>query len=253
MQGFGSTGFDSIPPVVKNLLIINALFFVGTYSVGASLNINLSEYLGMFYIQSESFQPFQLITYMFMHANLTHIAFNMFALWMFGRVLETYWGPKKFLIYYLATGIGAALIQQIVHFVEAEMVLSHLTSNGVAIDTITQLMASGKYDTDWLSFISQDQLRSLFVTFSTPTVGASGAVFGLLLAFGMTFPNTELYMMFIPIPIKAKYFVAGYGAIELYSGFQNNPGDNVAHFAHIGGMLFGYILIRYWQSNPSKF
>ena len=238
-QGFG--GFGSIPIVVKNILIVNVLFFLATLSVGRTFGIDLSDILGLHYFSAEHFKPYQLITYMFMHGGFGHIFFNMFAVWMFGRVLEDLWGPKRFLMYYFVTGIGAALIQLAVTYYQ----ISHLEYSMVA-GNINMVYADGlKALEEGKNFIDP-QMGKLNLLINTPTIGASGAVFGILLAFGMIYPNTMLYVYFA-IPIKAKYFVMIYGAVELYLGFANSSGDNVAHFAHLGGMIFGFFLIKYWK------
>ena len=171
----------------------------------------------------------------------------MFALWMFGNTLENYWGPKRFLIYYMVTGIGAAVIQMTVAYIRL-VPLYELVSP----DTLHLIMTEGANALQNNQNFIDPIAGEMNLLINTPTVGASGAVFGILLAFGMLFPNTMLYIYFA-IPIKAKYFVILYGAMELYSGLSNNPGDNVAHFAHLGGMLFGFILIKYWQKNNNSF
>ena len=243
--GFG--GFGSLPVVVKNILIINVLFFLATLSVERTFGIDLSNYLGLHYFSAENFKPYQLVTYMFMHGGFAHIFFNMFAVWMFGKVLEEVWGPKRFLIYYFATGIGAALIQLAVTYYQ----VSHLEFNMVS-DNVNMVYSEGyKAILEGKNFIDP-QMGKLNLLINTPTIGASGAVFGILLAFGMLFPNTMLYVYFA-IPIKAKYFVMIYGAVELYLGISNNPSDNVAHFAHLGGMIFGFFLIRYWRKKEKRF
>jgi membrane associated rhomboid family serine protease len=240
--------FRNIPPVVKNLLIINGLFFLATIVFRGQ--INLSEYLGLHYWMSDGFYPHQLITYMFMHSSVdfTHVLFNMFAVWMFGRVLEQVWGAKRFLIYYMVTGIGAGVVQLLVAYFRLMPILAELPQE--AIDMVLNegygALLEGKNFVDPL-------MANANILINTTTVGASGAVFGILLAFGMLFPNTELMLLFPPIPIKAKWFVMGYGAIELYMGFANNPTDNVAHFAHLGGMLFGFILIKMWKKDRGNF
>ena len=190
MNQNGGGFLEQIPTVTKNLIIINALCWLASL-VMPRVGVDLVDWMGLHFPLASDFYLYQLVTYMFMHADFSHIFFNMFAVYMFGRVLESVWGPKRFLIYYVVTGIG---------------------------------------------------FYNLFVT-----IGASGAVFGILLAFGMMFPNVPLYLMFIPIPIKAKYFVLLYGLIELTMGVASFRGDSVAHFAHLGGMLFGYLLIRYWR------
>ena len=241
--------FRNIPPVVKNLLIINGLFFLATLLL-QNQGIDLADYLGLHYWKSEGFQPYQLVTYMFMHSSgdFTHVLFNMFAVWMFGKVLEGVWGGKRFLIYYMVTGIGAGLIQMIVAYIRIAGL-----GDVVTPEVMDLIMTEGYQATlDGKNF-SDPFLGNLNGLINGVTVGASGAVFGILLAFGMLFPNTELMLLFPPIPIKAKWFVLGYGALELYSGFANNPNDNVAHFAHLGGMLFGFILIKMWKKDRGNF
>lgn len=243
--------FKNIPPVVKNLLIINGLFFLATILL-QNQGIDLADYFGLHYWESGTFYPHQLITYMFMHGGFTHILFNMFAVWMFGRVLEGVWGGKRFLIFYIVTGVGAGVIQLLVAHFRLMSIEQLLTPEAIsfALSNGFDLLHGGQGPTE---FVTNPHFVDLVVLINTPTVGASGAVFGILLAFGMLFPNTELMLLFPPIPIKAKWFVIGYGALELYSGFANNPNDNVAHFAHLGGMLFGFILIKMWQKNRGTF
>jgi membrane associated rhomboid family serine protease len=246
MHNYRPSGFGVLPPVVKNLLIINGLMLLATYSMSISGTMDLTHLLGLHYPGSSLFEPYQFVSYMFMHGGITHLFFNMFAVWMFGSAIENYWGQKRFLIYYIITGIGASLLHYAIVYFEIMQLESFLEPDSIEYvkDVGANLITSGK------NFVDPD-LRKLNALYNTPLVGASGALFGILLAFGMLFPNTELFMLFLPIPIKAKYFVAGYGAIELINGFQNNPNDNVAHFAHLGGMLFGYLLIRYWRSNSN--
>ncbi len=242
--------FRNISPVVKNLLIINGLAFFAMYVFSRGVNIpgigftrfDLNDIMGLYTPGSEHFKFFQYITYMFMHANFTHVFFNMFALFMFGRILERVWGPQKFLFYYLFTGIGAGLLYVLVAFIRVKMLSSSLPAEIVSdIYTYGIKMQETDLVKKHLSSVI-DILRLLNI----PVVGASGAVFGLLLAFGMLFPNEQIYLYMI-VPVKAKYFVIGYGALELYMMMANNPGDNVAHLAHLGGMLFGFILIKYWR------
>lgn len=200
--------FSNIPRITKFLLIANFVVFILQY-----LSRDLLTYLlSLHYFTSEDFHFFQLFSYMFLHGGFSHLFFNMFALWMFGQVIENHLGTNRFLIYYLVCGIGAGLIQELSWY-----------WSGVNPYFVNQYM----------------------------TVGASGAIFGILLAFGLLFPNQPIFLFFIPIPIKAKYFVTAYALIELYSGVHVSAGDNVAHFAHLGGMIFGFLLIRYWQNNSS--
>ena len=234
------SSFSQLPLVVKNLLIINGLFFLATLSLqGSNTGIDLVKWFGLHQFQSPDFMPHQLITHFFMHANFTHLLFNMFALWMFGKILENVWGAKRFLTYYMITGIGAAFV----HLAVSQYQIFQLVNN---VPEILELAKQGLYNTENANSLRLTQLVT------TPTVGASGAVFGILLAFGMLFPNTLLYIYFA-IPVKAKYFVIVYGILELYAGLSNNPADNVAHFAHLGGMLFGFILLKYWQKNNTQF
>lgn len=235
-----------MPPVVKNLILVNALFFLATMGLQQT-GIDLYQYLGLYFPASDHFRLHQVFTHMFMHGSLTHIFFNMFALYMFGRVLESVWGPKRFLTFYLVTGLGAAVLHTFVNYIEYQAVLNKMTPENMATvkEMGSRIYAEGKNFTDPL-------MGKMNMILNTPTVGASGAVFGILLGFGMLFPNTQLMLLFPPIPIKAKYFVMGYGALELVLGISQ-PGSNVAHFAHLGGMLFGYLMIRYWNKNTRNF
>lgn len=213
---------NNLPTITKNLLIINVLCFFGSI-VARRYDIDAENLLGLHFFLASDFNLVQLVTYMFMHANFQHIFFNMFAVWMFGRVLEQVWGPKRFLLYYIVCGIGAGLIQEGVQYVE------YLTTwvNYDGVDTGAGVIPMAE-------FLNQ-----------LTTVGASGAVYAILLAFGMLFPNSEMFVFPIPFPIKAKYFVLGYAVLEFLLGVSAS--DNVAHFAHLGGMLFGFVLIIYWR------
>ena len=243
-----SSGFmSSVPVVTKNLIIINVLFWAAS-AVLPNLGINIESFLGLHYIGSDQFIPSQLITYIFMHDphNFSHVFFNMFGVFMFGRVLEQVWGPKRFLTYYMVTGIGAGIIQELAWYIDIRPFLEAInnydaTGDSSVLSHYLNIQQGVMYSAETLIQAKEMVLNSLL------TVGASGAVFGILLAFGMLFPDAPLFLMFIPIPIKAKYMVIGYGLIELFAGVANFSGDNVAHFAHLGGMLFGYFLIRYWK------
>lgn len=215
---------NNLPTVTKNLLIINVLCFFGAIVVQRN-GINLNDYLGLHFFLADDFNAAQLITYMFMHANFQHIFFNMFAVWMFGRVLEQVWGPRRFLFYYILCGIGAGLVQEVVYYAEFALEWSHYS----AVDTGIGIIPMGEF---------LNQLN---------TIGASGAVYAILLAFGMMFPNSEMYVFPIPFPIRAKFFVLVYAALELLLGIGGH--DGVAHFAHLGGMLFGIFLIIYWRKH----
>lgn len=237
---------NAIPPVVKNLIIINVIMLFATY-VLEMRGIDLTKILGLHYFESSDFRPYQLVTHMFMHGGFTHLLFNMFALWMFGRVLESVWGPKRFFIYYFVTGLGAAALHTFVNFVEF-----HYLASKMLPETVQMVMTQGTEIFHQGKNFSDPDAGKLNLMLNIPTVGASGAVFGILLGFGMLFPNTQLMLLFPPIPIKAKYFVMGYGAIELFSGIANT-GSNIAHFAHLGGMLFGFFLIKYWNKHTTHF
>lgn len=272
-ESFRPGGWSLLPPVIKNLLILNGIFFLATITFQNAFGIDLIDRLGLHYFAAEKFVPYQFITYMFMHGGFTHILFNMFALWMFGRVLENIWGPSRFLIYYFVTGIGAALVHYIVFYIEVSPVLQAIDAfqedpsiaafkafiNSEHFQVISyeiqnqfnafrnefnNVVATNEHKALQMAVDYMSQYRTSFLN-QPVVVGASGAVFGILLAFGMLFPNAVLYIYFA-LPIKAKYFVIIYGAIELYSGFANT-GGNVAHFAHLGGMLFGFLMLKYWK------
>ena len=239
-----NSGFlSSIPPVTRNLLIINVLVWLAQF-LFLQRGIDVSDTFGLHYFKSQDFHWYQVITYMFLHdpRSIAHVLFNMFAVFMFGRVLETIWGPKKFLIYYLVCGLGAALVQ---------ILVIHLRVQALSVDVPTEILHD--IYTKGADILRNNQnytnetIGSLNLLVNISTVGASGAVFGILVAFGMIFPNVELMIMFIPIPIKAKWFVLGYGVVELLLGFGNFSGDNVAHFAHLGGLFTGLIMLLYWR------
>jgi membrane associated rhomboid family serine protease len=233
-----------LAPVVKNLLLINGLMFLATM-VAQAQGINLNSILGLYYPQSSAFKPVQIVTHMFMHGGFLHILMNMFALWMFGNALEMRWGPQRFLTYYLVCGLGAAALHMgVIHFQVMQL------SAQIGPEYANRVFEQGREAFAVGENYADDLLAQLNRLANTPTVGASGAVFGLLLGFGMLYPNVPLMLIFFPVPIKAKYFVMGYAAVELFSGVTRIQGDNIAHFAHLGGMLFGYLMIRFWQVRP---
>ena len=221
----------NIPTITKNLLIINVLAFLATLVIQSSSGIDLNNILGLHFFRASEFRIYQLVTYMFMHGGFAHLFFNMFALWMFGVVVEGVWGPRKFLFYYIACGIGAGLMQELAQFVEIYLQLNAQAPLGVGD-----------------AFVVMGQLANQLNGLTT--VGASGAIYAILLAFGMIFPENKIFIFPIPIPIKAKWFVMGYAALELYQAMAGT-GGNVAHLAHLGGMIFGFFMIRYWQRHPS--
>jgi membrane associated rhomboid family serine protease len=244
MNGYGR-GILGLPPVVKNIIMINVLMFLAYFAVSSAFGIDLNSLLGLYFPKSEQFKPLQIVTHMFMHGGFWHIFFNMYALFIFGPVLENVWGPKRFFIFYMVCGLGAAFTHESVIFFQYNHLIQNLSSGDlqVVLNEGTTYFHQGKV------FTAPD-MQSLQLLLNTPTVGASGAIFGVLLAFGVLFPNTQLMLLFPPIPIKAKYLVAGYGALELYLAVTQ-PGSNIAHAAHLGGMLFGYILIRYWRKTTN--
>lgn len=237
-----------ITPTVKQLLIINVIFFIGTMLVGTMAY----EFLSLYYPENPNFKGWQIISHMFMHGGIAHIAFNMFALYSFGSALEHFWGGKKFLFFYISCGLGSALLHTGVNYYEFHDGLNTLVANGFSKAEILQILGEGKYDTRWKEVLSTSGFQSFTGAFNTPTVGASGAIYGLLVAFAFMFPNAELALLFIPIPIKAKYFVPGLLLIDLFLGLSGNSlfgsgGTGIAHFAHIGGAAVGYFMMWYWK------
>lgn len=215
---------NQLPPITKNLLIINVLVYLAQL-VFERYGVDLANLLGLHFVLASDFKIWQLVTYMFLHGGFFHLFFNMFSLWMFGRIIEQVFGPKRFLLFYFVCGIGAGLMQELFQF--------------------------GQYGVEGLAayeFVNLDGFRMTMDEYLNmwTTIGASGACYGVLLAFGMTFPNERIMLLIPPIPLKAKYFVIGYAAIELFAAFGSG-GGNIAHFAHLGGMLFGWLLILYWR------
>lgn len=222
----------NIPTVTKNLLIINVLAYLVGMLFG-NMAGGLNDLFGLHFFLAPDFGVYQLVTYMFMHASLSHLFFNMFALWMFGCIVERTWGARKFLFYYMACGIGAGLLQEMAQFVQFYM----LAAENIHGFSVSQIMTVAKASAVGINLWT--------------TVGASGAIYGILLAFGMLYPEERMFIFPLPVPIKAKFFVVGYAAIELFMAFSTS-GDGVAHLAHLGGMLFGFLLIRYWRRHPGR-
>jgi membrane associated rhomboid family serine protease len=270
MNQYQSSPF-SMPPVVKNLILINVVMWIATWAL-ENTGIKLNDLLGLHYPGSELFRPYQFVTHLFMHGDFFHLLFNMFALYMFGKVLEMVWGPKRFFIYFFVTGLGAAALHSYVTYIEISHLQKSVTAfvNTPSPELLSAFIKSNlSHPATWIAdFVNSWSVdpnnqtysqqgvdlaqRILIERINMPTIGASGAVFGVLLAFGYLFPNTELMLLFPPVPIKAKYFVIGYGAIELYLGITQSN-SNIAHFAHLGGMLFGFILLKYWEKSTKKF
>ena len=219
---------NSLSPITRNLLIANVVCYLLQLLAG-SLHIDLTDLFGLHFVLAEDFRVWQLVSYMFLHGSLTHLFFNMFSLWMFGGLIERTLGAKRFLTYWMVCGIGAGICQE---FWQTGQYFVEGLNNYPMVNTGSAIISMGDYLNLWT------------------TIGASGACYGVLLAFGMLFPNERIMLLLPPIPMKAKYFVAGYAAIELISAYASN--DNVAHFAHLGGMLFGWLLLRYWRTSRSR-
>jgi membrane associated rhomboid family serine protease len=239
----------NITPVVKQLLIINIIFFIGSQLVPVA-----ESYFALYYFENPMFKFWQPLSHMFMHGGLMHIFFNMFALYSFGSALEHFWGGNKFLFFYISCGLGAALLHSFINYLEFRNELSYLLDSGFKKEDVLSLLNQNMFDQRWLNVIGQDGVDALSISYHVPAVGASGAVYGLLVAFAFMFPNAELALMFIPIPIKAKYFVPGLLAIDLFLGFKGSSifgagSTGIAHFAHIGGALTGFIMMWYWKKN----
>lgn len=233
----------SLPDIVKQLIIINVLFFLGSMSLGNAAY----DLLALHYTQNPKFAPWQVLTHMFMHGSINHILFNMFGLWMFGGTLAQMWGSNKFLFFYLSTGLGAAALQLGINYFQISTVAGQLVEAGYSATVLTETLQSGQYNTAWSNVISQAELSQLLTSFNMSMVGASGALYGILVAFAFLFPNTELMIIFLPIPIKAKYFVPILLASDLFFGFSSYSLGPIAHFAHLGGAVTGYIMMWYWK------
>lgn len=221
---------NNIPTITKNLLIVNVVVFLATY-LFRTMDVDLNNVLGLHFFLAPDFHIYQLFTYMFAHGGFSHIFFNMFALWMFGCIVERTWGPKKFLTYYIVCGVGAGLFQELAQFAQFYFIASEQLPHFTLAQTMKVANANAAFLNLWT------------------TVGASGAVYGILLAFGMLYPEERIFIFPLPVPIKAKWFVMGYAAIELFMAYSST-GDGVAHLAHLGGMVFGFFLIRYWRRHP---
>ena len=221
--------FKNIPPITRNLLFINIILFMMQQVISVRYGDVLTELFGLHFVLAPAFRIYQPLTYMFLHASWSHVLFNMFSLWMFGRIIEETMGQKRFIIYYLVCGVGAAFCQELWQF--GEYYLTGMAQYDAA-NVNGHIIPMSSFLDQWV------------------TIGASGACYGVLLAFGMTFPNQRIMLLIPPIPMKAKYFVIGYAVIEAYSAFTSN--GNVAHFAHLGGMLFGWFLFRYWRKQNTR-
>lgn len=233
---------------VKQLLILNILFFIG-----ATFTPIARDFFSLYFPLNPKFEYWQIITHMFMHGDFLHLFFNMFALISFGSALEHFWGWKKFLFFYISCGLGAALLHTGINYYEYQHSLKILLDNGFNQNEIIELIKQREYDMRWEDYLSINEIQSMEASYNIRAVGASGAIYGLLVAFAFMFPNAELMLLFIPFPIKAKYFVPGLVFIDLVLGLKGDSlfggSSGIAHFAHVGGALFGFIMMWYWKNN----
>ena len=232
---------------IKHLIILNVIFFAATSFIGPSL----SNWFALYFPENEHFGFWQFVTHMFMHGGFMHILFNMYALWAFGSPLEQMWGRNKFLFFYFSAGIGAGLIYTGVNYFQFNGVYNELISAGMQASDIQTLLETRSYNSRILDVIPEKKLAEIYQIYNTPAVGASGAIYGVLVAFGMSFPNAKLALIFLPVPIAAKYFIPVLIGLDLFSGVTGFSifGGGIAHFAHVGGAIIGFIMMKYWQKN----
>ncbi len=236
---------NRISDIVKSLIIVNVIVFIGTYV----LKMNISDSLALYYPTNPNFGYWQFLTHMFVHGGISHILFNMYALWAFGTPLELMWGRNKFLFFYFSAGIGAGLIYTLANYIEFNNIYEQLVNIGLNTTEIQHILDTGTYSNNILESISEKELFSFYSTYHTPAVGASGAIYGILVAFGIAFPDAKLALIFFPVPIAAKYFIPLIILSDLFFGLTSYSMGNIAHFAHIGGALIGFIIAFYWKKN----
>ena len=233
------------PAIITQLLVINLIFFVGSqFSYSISRDI-----FSLFYFENDKFLYSQLVTHMFMHGNIMHLAFNMFALWMFGSTLVSIWGKNKFLFFYFSCGIGAAILQNYSNYVNVNSFINILSDASFSQQQIVSILKTATYPTYMLDFISESEILSAYSDFNTPMIGASGAIYGIVVAFSFMFPNTKLMLLFPPVPVKAKYLVPGLIVVDLFFGLTSASIGSIAHFAHIGGAITGLLMMLYWKKS----
>ena len=240
-----------ITDAVKHLLIINVIMFIGTMAIGNGQSFY--EWFALYFPKNPMFQPWQVLTHMFMHGNFTHILFNMFALWMFGTAVEQIFGTRKFIVFYLLSGFGAAIIQLAFLYFQYNTGISALIESGISQADVVSILSEGKYNTSWVPILG-DKFDGFMGAFNSTMVGASGAIFGVLVAFGMLFPESKLMLIFLPIPIKAKYFIPAIIALDLFSAISGHSifsPSNTAYMAHVGGALTGFLLMYFWKKNET--
>jgi len=237
-----------ITPVIKVLLLVNVAFFALTYFI-PGMDEKMLGWLALYYPENEHFGVWQFVTHMFMHGGFAHILLNMYALWAFGTPLEMMWGKNRFVLFYFLCGLGAGLIYTLVNYFQFNHIYQELIGLGISPGDIHTLLETGKYPSSILSSISEKDLENFYHIFNTPSVGASGAIYGVLVAFGILFPNAKLALIFFPVPISAKYFIPALIALDLFSGVTGFSifGGGIAHFAHVGGALIGFLLMWYWK------
>ena len=225
--------------------VINLIFFVGSqFSYSISRDI-----FSLFYFENDKFLYSQLVTHMFMHGNIMHLAFNMFALWMFGSTLVSIWGKNKFLFFYFSCGIGAAILQNYSNYVNINSFMNILSDASFSQQQIVSILKTATYPTYMLDFVSESEILSAYSDFNTPMIGASGAIYGIVVAFSFMFPNTKLMLLFPPVPVKAKYLVPGLIVVDLFFGLTSASIGSIAHFAHIGGAITGLLMMLYWKKS----
>ena len=234
-----------ISDLIKHLVIINVIFFFSTFIFG---NI-VYDLFALHYFENEKFDYWQLLSHMFMHGNINHILFNMFGLWMFGSPLEKMWGKNKFLFFYISAGLGAAALQMIMYYVQFSSISNQIIQLGYGTDSLNKLLNEGLYDPRILEVVNESDLIDLIKNYNSSMVGASGAIYGILVAFALIFPNSELFILFLPFPIKAKFLVPILILGDIFFGFSSYSVGPIAHFAHIGGALTGFLIMWYWKKN----
>ena len=233
------------PAIITQLLVINLIFFIGSqFSYSISRDI-----FSLFYFENDKFLYSQLVTHMFMHGNIMHLAFNMLALWMFGSTLVSIWGKNKFLFFYFSCGIGAAILQNYSNYVNVNSFINILSDASFSQQQIVSILKTATYPTYMLDFISESEILSAYSDFNTPMIGASGAIYGIVVAFSFMFPNTKLMLLFPPVPVKAKYLVPGLIVVDLFFGLTSASIGSIAHFAHIGGAITGLLMMLYWKKS----
>ncbi len=238
-----------ITDAVKHLIILNVILFVASYMIGLNLDS-----LALYFPKNENFGLWQIVSHMFMQGSYMHILFNMYALWAFGSPLEQMWGRNKFIFFYFSAGIGAGVIYTAVNYFQFNSIFNEMISAGITNSEVQTLLDTGRYNTNILNLISEKRLTDLYQIYNTPAIGASGAIYGVLVAFGMSYPNAKLALIFLPIPIAAKYFIPVLIGLDLFSGVTGFSifGGNTAYFAHVGGAIIGFIMMKYWEKNQFK-